>query len=351
MRSTARLTNAVRSHKKAVTYAGAAAALLGVGTAGAATISSAAHSSAAPPAVTRTAPANHSDVSLSPVSQKAVADAVAAAQDAVKNAAAHAAPAPAKKAAPAKQATAVKHAAPVTQAAPVKQAAPVGLAAPEKQAAPAKNAPAAKPAAPVKKTTAVSPTAPAAKPASATTAGVATAKTAAPKAETWAQIEQAVAKQTASVEPKAADQLQPVGTAGPQAWMPISGAQLANATTIVRQALEKGMGVRSAVIAVATSMQESQLQNINYGDRDSLGLFQQRPSSGWGTPAQVTNPRYAADAFLSALAKHQASDPTWVHQPLWSSAQSVQNSGFPFAYAKWETQAAHLVKNIVTQVK
>ena len=339
MRSTARLTNAVRGHKKAVTYAGAAAALLGVGTAGAATISSAAHSSAAPSAVTRTAPANHSAVSLSPVSQKAVADAVAAAQDAVKNAAAHAAPAPAKKAALAQQ------------AAPVKQAAPVSLAAPEQQAAPAKNAPAAKPAAPVKKTAAVSTTAPAAKPAPATTAGVPTAKTAAPKAETWPQIEQAVAKKTDSVEPKAADQLQPVGTAGPQAWMPISGAQLANATTIVRQALEKGMGVRSAVIAVATSMQESQLQNINYGDRDSLGLFQQRPSSGWGTPAQVTNPRYAADAFLSALAKHQASDPTWVHQPLWSSAQSVQNSGFPFAYAKWETQAAHLVKNIVTQVK
>ncbi len=302
MRSTTRLTNAVRGHKKAVTYAGAAAALLGVGTAGAATISSAAHSTAAAPAVTRTATAHQSaSVSLSPVSQKAVADAVAAAQGAVKSAAAHAAPAPAKKPVPAKQAAPVKLAAPAKKAAAVKMTAP--------------------------------------------------AQTAAPKAETWTQIEQTVAKQTASVEPKAADQLQPVGTAGPQAWMPLSGAQLANATTIVRQALDKGMGVRSAVIAVATSMQESQLQNINFGDRDSLGLFQQRPSCGWGTAAQITNPRYAADAFLSALAKHQTGDPSWVHQPLWASAQSVQNSGFPFAYAKWETQAAHLVKNIVTQVK
>lgn len=320
MRSTARLTNAVRGHKKAVTYAGAAAALLGVGTAGAATISSAAHSPAAAPAVTRTATAHQSaSAGFSPVSQQAVDDAVAQALGAVKSAATHAAPAPASKAAPVKQAATVKLAAPAKKTAPAANAAVHGTA---KMAAPKAGTP--KAAAP---------------------------KAGAPKAETWSQIEQAVAKQTASVEPKAADQLQPVGTAGPQGWMPLSGAQLANATTIVRQALDKGMGVRSAVIAVATAMQESQLQNINYGDRDSLGLFQQRPSAGWGTPAQVTTPRYAADAFLSALAKHQASDPGWVHQPLWSSAQSVQNSGFPFAYAKWETQAAHLVKNIVTQVK
>jgi hypothetical protein len=311
MRSTARLTNALRGNKKAVTYAGAAAALLGVGTAGAATISSAGHSPAAAAAVTRTATAHRSaSGKLSPVAQKAVADAVATAQDAVKHAAAHAASAPVKKAAPASKAATATKAAAVTTTASAKKTAPA-------------------------KTAVVR----------------GSAKTAAPKAETWSQVELAVAKQTASTEPKAADQLQPIGTAGPQAWMPVSGAQLANATTIVRQALDKGMGVRSAVIAVATAMQESQLQNINYGDRDSLGLFQQRPSCGWGTAAQITTPRYAADAFLSALAQHQASDPSWVHQPLWSNAQSVQNSGFPFAYAKWETQAAHMVKGIVTQVK
>ena len=133
--------------------------------------------------------------------------------------------------------------------------------------------------------------------------------------------------------------------------MPISPAQQANATTIVQQALDKGMGVRSAVIAVATSMQESQLQNLSYGDQDSLGLFQQRPSMGWGTAQQITTPSYAADAFLTALKQQQASNPGWAHQPLWANAQAVQKSGFPFAYAKWETQAVQLVKTVVTQVK
>jgi len=173
----------------------------------------------------------------------------------------------------------------------------------------------------------------------------------APQAPSWSQIQQQVAKQTSPSEPRAANQLQPTVTAGPQAWMPISPDQQANATTIVQQALDKGMGVRSAVIAVATAMQESQLQNINYGTSDSLGLFQQRPSMGWGTAQQITTPKYAADAFLTALQQQQAGNPGWAQQPLWSTAQAVQKSGFPFAYAKWETQAVQLVKNIVTQVK
>jgi hypothetical protein len=144
--------------------------------------------------------------------------------------------------------------------------------------------------------------------------------------------------------------LTPVGTAGQQAWMPISPAQLANATTIVQQTLTKNLGVRAAVIAVATAMQESQLQNLHYGDLDSLGLFQQRPSMGWGTAAQITTPAYAADAFLGALQQHQASDPGWAQQPLWANAQAVQKSGFPFAYAKWELQAAGLVKQIAVNL-
>jgi hypothetical protein len=125
---------------------------------------------------------------------------------------------------------------------------------------------------------------------------------------------------------------------------------MANATAIVRQALSKHMGVRAAVIAVATAMQESGLQNISYGDRDSLGLFQQRPSMGWGTAAQITTPSYAADAFLSALATQQKADPGWASQPLWATAQAVQKSGFPYAYAKWEKQAAQLVTSIATRL-
>ena len=302
MRSNARLTDAIRGHKKAAAYVGAAAALLGVGvgtaTASAATVSSAAQSPSAAVALSRTSAHGPASAGLGPVARQVVTDALGTAQ---------------------------------------------ALAPSQHALAPSQHALAPAPGAVAHAVAAVAP---------ARTAAVrGSAKPAAPKVESWSQIEQAVAKQTSSSEPRAADRLLPVGTAGAQAWMPLSPAQMANATTIVKQALDKKMGVRSAVIAVATSMQEAQLQNINYGDRDSLGLFQQRPSMGWGTEQQILTPRLAADAFLSALQQHQAGNPALAHQPLWANAQAVQNSGFPFAYAKWETQAAHLVKQIVTQVK
>ena len=170
-------------------------------------------------------------------------------------------------------------------------------------------------------------------------------------APTWDQIQQMVASQTSPSEPQAANVLQPVPTSGPQNNMQISPAQQANATTIVQQALAKKMGIRSAVIAVATSMQESQLQNINYGTSDSLGLFQQRPSMGWGTAQQIMDPQYSANSFLSALQQYQTSNPGWASQPLWATAQGVQKSGVPTAYAQWENQAAQMVQQIVTQVK
>jgi hypothetical protein len=176
-----------------------------------------------------------------------------------------------------------------------------------------------------------------------------------PAALTWAQVSSAINRETnprAARQGKlpAADQLRPVRTSGQQEWMPIGSAQRANATTIVREALHQRMGLRSAVIAVATAMQESMLQNIDYGTGTALGLFQQQPNSGWGSPAQVTNPVYAAHAFLAALQRHQAGDPSWARQPLWANAQSVQNSAFPQAYAKWESQAASLVKHIALHV-
>lgn len=160
-------------------------------------------------------------------------------------------------------------------------------------------------------------------------------------------LAQAVGQQSNPSRPASpADQLMPVGTTGSQLWMPISGAQLANASTIVQQALAKNMGARSAVIAVATAMQESRLLNLGYGSAGSLGLFQQRPSCGWGTAQQITTPAYAADAFLAALQRHQAADPVWASQPLWANAEAVQASGFPLAYAQWEAQAAQLVHQI-----
>jgi hypothetical protein len=177
-----------------------------------------------------------------------------------------------------------------------------------------------------------------------------------PPAPTWPQVRAAINQQTNPVLARrgmlpAWDQLMPVATSGPQVWMPLSPAQLANANTIVGQALDKRMGVRAAVIAVATAMQESQLQNLSYGDQDSLGLFQQRPSMGWGTAAQITDPAFAADAFLGALHQYQAGNPAWASEPLWANAQAVQKSGFPLAYARWEAQAANLVKQIAMHLQ
>ncbi len=89
-------------------------------------------------------------------------------------------------------------------------------------------------------------------------------------------------------------------------------------------------------------MQESTLNNINYGDRDSLGLFQQRPSQGWGTPAQVTDPVYATTIFIERLLEV----PGWDALPVTVAAQAVQRSAFPDAYAKWEGLAAELVRQL-----
>jgi hypothetical protein len=167
---------------------------------------------------------------------------------------------------------------------------------------------------------------------------------------TWAAVKKIVAKRTYPQPGHGAlpahDQLTPVGTSGPQTWLPISQARWDNAKTIVHEALKRHMGLRAAVIAVATSMQESTLLNLNYGDRDSLGLFQQRPSCGWGSASQIEHPAYAAGAFLNALHDYQASNPGWAHEPLWQAAQRVQGSAFPSAYAKWESQAAHLVASV-----
>jgi hypothetical protein len=145
----------------------------------------------------------------------------------------------------------------------------------------------------------------------------------------------------------ASARLLPVATAGPQNVMPITSAQYANAATIVHKALAKRMGARSAVIAVATAMQESRLLNLSYGTGHSLGLFQQQWDMGWGTPQQIMNPAYAAGKFLDALHSYQAADPAWASQPLYQSAQGVQRSGFPFAYAQWERQAAQLTASVL----
>lgn len=111
--------------------------------------------------------------------------------------------------------------------------------------------------------------------------------------------------------------------------------QLKNAGIIANVGRDMGMSQRDIVIGLMTAMQESMLRNINYGDRDSLGLFQQRPSMGWGSPSQVTDPVYAARKFFSALKGVENRN----SMPLTLAAQAVQRSAFPYAYAKWEDEA------------
>ena len=118
----------------------------------------------------------------------------------------------------------------------------------------------------------------------------------------------------------------------------IEPQQAANAATIEAVASARGLPERAVTIALATAMQESALRNIDYGDRDSVGLFQQRPSQGWGTPEQIMDPVYAAGKFY----EHLVEIPGYSRLPLTVAAQRVQRSGFPDAYAKHESRAAML---------
>lgn len=111
--------------------------------------------------------------------------------------------------------------------------------------------------------------------------------------------------------------------------------QSANAALITAVAVQRGLPPRAATIALATAMQESRLRNVSHGDEagpDSRGLFQQRPSQGWGSEEQVMNPRYAANAFNDALLKV----PDYESLEITDAAQQVQRSAYPLAYAKHE---------------
>jgi hypothetical protein len=109
----------------------------------------------------------------------------------------------------------------------------------------------------------------------------------------------------------------------------LSTEQAENAALITALSVQRGMPARAASIALATAYQESKLYNLETGDRDSLGLFQQRPSQGWGTRAQVMNPYYATNAFYGALARVSG----YESMPITVAAQRVQRSGYPEAYA------------------
>ncbi|MET7684379.1 C40 family peptidase [Streptomyces sp. NPDC005423] len=114
--------------------------------------------------------------------------------------------------------------------------------------------------------------------------------------------------------------------------------QVPNAATIVAAGLSLDVPKKGQIIALATAMQESRLRNLNYGDRDSLGLFQQRPSQGWGNAERIRDPTYASEQFYKHLLKVSG----WQQMTVTQAAQAVQKSGLPNAYAQWENLATAL---------
>jgi hypothetical protein len=128
--------------------------------------------------------------------------------------------------------------------------------------------------------------------------------------------------------------------------MTLTAEQVANAATIAAVGRDRGLPERAVVIALATAQQESRLRNLDYGDRDSLGLFQQRPSAGWGTDAEVHDPLYAANKFYD----HLVEVPGWETGRLTDVSQRVQRSGFPEAYQQWEEMAQKLAAAQVSEL-
>lgn len=139
----------------------------------------------------------------------------------------------------------------------------------------------------------------------------------------------------------------PWTSAGQESVENLREGQLENARVIM--AVGRDLGAEDAAIRVAlmTAMQESSLRNLHYGDRDSLGLFQQRPSQGWGTPEQIVDPVFATKSFfghnpavdnpgLAQIENWQSMSPT-------DAAQAVQRSAYPQAYARWEKLARDIM--------
>ena len=121
--------------------------------------------------------------------------------------------------------------------------------------------------------------------------------------------------------------------------------QSANAATITDIALKRGLPPRAATIANATALVESKLENLKFGDLDSLGLFQQRPSEGWGTAAQILDPIYATNRFYDALVKVNG----YQSMTIATVAQKVQHSAFPQAYAAHQEAASILASTLSGQ--
>jgi murein DD-endopeptidase MepM/ murein hydrolase activator NlpD len=143
-----------------------------------------------------------------------------------------------------------------------------------------------------------------------------------------------------SIVPVAASSPEPA-PADPQGdpFAGLDDEQATNVRTIVGVGTQRGEPAAAKVVALATARQESGWRNLPYGDSDSLGLFQQRPSQGWGTPEQILDPVYAAGKFYDALDRV----PGWQQMPVTVAAQAVQRSKYPDAYAPWVEISTRLV--------
>jgi hypothetical protein len=143
--------------------------------------------------------------------------------------------------------------------------------------------------------------------------------------------------------PLTVDQLCEVSTA--TGSVNLAHDQMANAATIAAIGLRRKLPERAVVVALATALQESKLRNLSGGDRDSVGLFQQRPSQGWGTASQISDPRFAARRFYGALVRVEG----WAEMRVTEAAQRVQRSAYPEAYEKWADEAAVLTEALTGQ--
>jgi hypothetical protein len=120
--------------------------------------------------------------------------------------------------------------------------------------------------------------------------------------------------------------------------------QAANAATIAGVSVHQHLPSRALTVAYATAFQESKLENLSYGDRDSVGIFQQRPSAGWGTAAQLQDPAFAAQAFFRELVKV----PNYEKLPVYEAAQAVQKSADGYAYQQYAQTGAQLAAYYTT---
>ena len=114
--------------------------------------------------------------------------------------------------------------------------------------------------------------------------------------------------------------------------------QAADAATVAGVAVREHLPAEALTIAYATAFQESKLENLSYGDRDSVGIFQQRPSEGWGTTAELEDPAYASRAFFGALVQV----PHYATLPVYEAAQAVQKSADGYAYEQYAQTGALL---------